>query len=146
MHQHNKCSVCGRNDIKLYRIYGNFLRDDEIFCREHAPERYIEKKEIKKMDLFIQYALAAAGEAIEDAKLKITPENCERIGVIVGTGLGGLPSLERYHQILLEKGPSRVSPFFIPMLIGAKQLNAGLLFKYPPSWSHVSDELSQCFT
>jgi 3-oxoacyl-[acyl-carrier-protein] synthase II len=81
------------------------------------PERYIEKKEIKKMDLFIQYALAATGEAIEDAKLKITPENCERIGVIVGTGLGGLPSLERYHQILLEKGPSRVSPFFIPMLI-----------------------------
>ena len=81
------------------------------------PERYIEKKEIKKMDLFIQYALAAAGEAIEDAKLKITPDNCERIGVITGTGLGGLPSLERYHQILLEKGPSRVSPFFIPMLI-----------------------------
>ena len=81
------------------------------------PEKYIEKKEIKKMDLFIQYALAAAGEAIEDAKLKITPDNCERIGVIVGTGLGGLPSLERYHQILLEKGPSRVSPFFIPMLI-----------------------------
>jgi 3-oxoacyl-[acyl-carrier-protein] synthase II len=81
------------------------------------PERYIEKKEIKKMDLFIQYALAAASEAVEDAKLKITPENCERIGVITGTGLGGLPSLEKYHQILLEKGPSRISPFFIPMLI-----------------------------
>jgi 3-oxoacyl-[acyl-carrier-protein] synthase II len=81
------------------------------------PERYIEKKEIKKMDLFIQYALAAASEAVEDAKLKITRENCERIGVITGTGLGGLPSLEKYHQILLEKGPSRISPFFIPMLI-----------------------------
>ena len=81
------------------------------------PEAYIEKKEIKKMDLFIQYALAAAKEALEDSQLKITPENCEQIGVIVGTGLGGLPSLEKYHQILLEKGPSRVSPFFIPMLI-----------------------------
>ena len=81
------------------------------------PEAYIEKKEIKKMDLFIQYALAAAKEALEDSRLKITPENCEQIGVIVGTGLGGLPSLEKYHQILLEKGPSRVSPFFIPMLI-----------------------------
>jgi len=81
------------------------------------PEACIEKKEVKKMDLFIQYALAATKEAAEDAQLKITPENCERIGVIVGTGLGGLPTIEKYHQILLEKGPSRVSPFFIPMLI-----------------------------
>ncbi len=82
-----------------------------------SPEAYIEKKEIKKMDLFIQYALAATKEALEDSQLKIAPENCDRIGVIVGTGLGGLPTLEKYHQILLEKGPSRISPFFIPMLI-----------------------------
>jgi len=81
------------------------------------PEAYIEKKEIKKTDLFVQYALAATKEALEDAQLKIAPENCERIGVIVGTGLGGLPTLEKYHQILLERGPSRISPFFIPMLI-----------------------------
>ena len=81
------------------------------------PERYIEKKEIKKMDLFIQYAMGAAHEAIEDSRLQITPENADRIGVIVGTGLGGLPTLEKYHQILLERGPSRISPFFIPMLI-----------------------------
>jgi 3-oxoacyl-[acyl-carrier-protein] synthase II len=81
------------------------------------PERYIEKKEIKKTDLFIQYAMGAAHEAIEDSRLQITPENADRIGVIVGTGLGGLPTLEKYHQILLERGPSRISPFFIPMLI-----------------------------
>jgi 3-oxoacyl-[acyl-carrier-protein] synthase II len=81
------------------------------------PERYIDKKEIKKMDLFIHYAVAAAKEALEDARLVITPENSEQIGVIVGTGLGGLPSIERYHKILLEKGPGRISPFFIPMLI-----------------------------
>jgi 3-oxoacyl-[acyl-carrier-protein] synthase II len=81
------------------------------------PELYMDKKEIEKMDLFIHFALAATQEALKDAGLKIVPENCERIGVIVGTGLGGLPSLERYHKILLEKGPSRVSPFFIPMLI-----------------------------
>ena len=81
------------------------------------PESYIEKKEIKKMDLFIQYALAATKEAVEDAKLTITPENCDRVGVIVGTGLGGLPTIEKYHQILLERGPGRISPFFIPMLI-----------------------------
>ena len=81
------------------------------------PERYIEKKEIKKTDLFIQYAMGAAHEAIEDSRLHITPENADRIGVIVGTGLGGLPTLEKYHRILLERGPSRISPFFIPMLI-----------------------------
>ncbi|NWF92060.1 MAG: beta-ketoacyl-ACP synthase II [Syntrophaceae bacterium] len=85
--------------------------------RGFNPEAYIEKREIKKMDLFIQYALAATKEAIEDARLRITPENCERIGVIVGTGLGGLPTIEKYHQILLEKGPGRITPFFIPMLI-----------------------------
>ena len=82
-----------------------------------TPEKYIEKKEIKKMDLFIHYALAAAKEAVEDAQLKITPENCEQIGVIVGTGLGGLPTLEETHKVLLEKGPSRITPFFIPKLI-----------------------------
>ena len=81
------------------------------------PELYIDKKEIKKMDLFIHYAIAATKEALGDAQLEITPENAEQIGVIVGTGLGGLPSLERYHKILLEKGPGRISPFFIPMLI-----------------------------
>jgi 3-oxoacyl-[acyl-carrier-protein] synthase II len=81
------------------------------------PELYIDKKEIKKMDLFIHYAIAAAKEALEDAQLAITPGNSEQIGVIVGTGLGGLPSIERYHKILLEKGPGRISPFFIPMLI-----------------------------
>jgi len=82
-----------------------------------TPEKYIEKKEIKKMDLFVQYALAATKEAMEDAQLKITPENSEQVGVIVGTGLGGLPTLEDTHKVLLEKGPSRITPFFIPKLI-----------------------------
>jgi len=81
------------------------------------PELYIEKKEVKKMDLFIQYALAATKEAVEDSRLSITPENGDQIGVIVGTGLGGLPTIEKYHQILMERGPGRISPFFIPMLV-----------------------------
>jgi 3-oxoacyl-[acyl-carrier-protein] synthase II len=85
--------------------------------KDFNPELYIDKKEIKKMDLFIHYAIAATKEALEDAQLAITRENSEQIGVIVGTGLGGLPSIERYHKILLEKGPGRISPFFIPMLI-----------------------------
>ncbi|MBM4338545.1 MAG: beta-ketoacyl-ACP synthase II [Deltaproteobacteria bacterium] len=85
--------------------------------KDFNPELYIEKKEVKKMDLFIQYSIAATREALEDAKLNITADNGDRIGVIVGTGLGGLPTIERYHKILMEKGPSRISPFFIPMLI-----------------------------
>jgi len=85
--------------------------------KDFNPELYIEKKEVKKMDLFIQYALAAAQEALGDSGLNITPENGDRIGVIVGTGLGGLPTIEKYHKILMEKGPGRISPFFIPMLI-----------------------------
>ncbi len=82
-----------------------------------VPENYIDKKEIRRMDIFIQYAVAAAGMALEDAHLKITPANADRIGVIVGAGLGGLTTIESFHKTLLEKGPGRVSPFFIPMLI-----------------------------
>jgi len=69
------------------------------------------------MDIFIQYAVAAATLALEDAQLKITPANADRVGVVVGAGLGGLTTLENFHKVLLEKGPGRVSPFFIPMMI-----------------------------
>ncbi len=85
--------------------------------KDFNPELYIEKREIKKMDLFIQYAIAATQEAIGDAGLKIDSENSDRVGVIVGTGLGGLPSIEKYHKVLMERGPGRITPFFIPMLI-----------------------------
>jgi 3-oxoacyl-[acyl-carrier-protein] synthase II len=81
------------------------------------PEDYIEPKEIKKMDRFIHLALAAAQMAVDDSGLKITGANAERFGVIVGAGMGGLPAIERYHEVYLEKGPRRISPFFIPMLI-----------------------------
>jgi 3-oxoacyl-[acyl-carrier-protein] synthase II len=80
-------------------------------------EEFIDKKEIKKMDLFIQYALAAAQYAMEDSGLIINEENAERVGVLVGAGLGGLPTIEKYHTILSESGPKKISPFFIPMLI-----------------------------
>ncbi len=80
-------------------------------------EEFIDKKEIKKMDLFIQYALAAAHYAMEDSGLVINEENAERVGVLVGAGLGGLPTIEKYHTILSESGPKKISPFFIPMLI-----------------------------
>jgi len=81
------------------------------------PANYIEKKEVKKMDTFIHFAVAASQEAVDDAKLVVTSDNAERVGVYIGAGIGGLPAIEHYHKILLERGPDRVSPFFIPMVI-----------------------------
>jgi 3-oxoacyl-[acyl-carrier-protein] synthase II len=85
--------------------------------KNFAPENFMDKKEIRRMDIFIQYAMAAAAMAVEDAQLKITPANADRVGVVVGAGLGGLTTIEAFHKVLLEKGPGRISPFFIPMLI-----------------------------
>lgn len=81
------------------------------------PARFIEKKEIKKMDTFIHYAVGAAQLAVEDAGLKVAPEEATKVGVYIGSGIGGLGSIEHYHDVLKEKGPGRVSPFFIPMTI-----------------------------
>lgn len=81
------------------------------------PLKAIEKKELKKMDLFIQYAVAAGMMAFEDSGFKVTEENAERVGVYIGAGIGGLPAIEHWHNVLKEKGPERVTPFFIPMVI-----------------------------
>ena len=81
------------------------------------PADYIEKKEIKKMDTFIHYAVGASQMAVDDSGLKVTEENADRVGVYIGSGIGGLPAIEAYHKVLLDKGPDRVSPFFIPMVI-----------------------------
>jgi 3-oxoacyl-[acyl-carrier-protein] synthase II len=85
------------------------------------PGDYIEKKEIKKMGRFIQFAIAASEFALEGAGLKFSPqpdqEEAERTGVYIGSGIGGFDVIEREHKILLERGPSRVSPFFIPATI-----------------------------
>jgi 3-oxoacyl-[acyl-carrier-protein] synthase II len=85
--------------------------------KDFDPTAFIEKKEIKKMDLFIHYAVGASLMAMDDAGLKITRENSNRVGVYIGSGIGGLGSIEYYHKVLQEKGVDRVSPFFIPMTI-----------------------------
>jgi len=85
--------------------------------RGFDAERFIERKEARKMDLFTHYAIAAAQEALDDARLAITPENAPRVGVYIGSGIGGLNLLERTHRELIEKGPRRISPFFIPGMI-----------------------------
>jgi 3-oxoacyl-[acyl-carrier-protein] synthase II len=86
--------------------------------KNFAPENYIEDaKRIRRMDLFTQYALAAAKMAIDDAGVNFEEEDRSKIGVILGIGIGGLPTLEHEHTVLLQKGPSRVSPFMIPKFI-----------------------------
>ena len=81
------------------------------------PERWVEKKEVKKMDLFIHYALAASQMALDDSGFTIDEGNAERVGVVIGSGIGGFPMIEKTHSTLVERGPGRVSPFFIPGVI-----------------------------
>jgi len=81
------------------------------------PLKFIEKKEVKKMGRFIHLALAASDEAIQMSELKITPENEERVGVHIGSGIGGFDVIEREHTALMEGGPRKISPFFIPASI-----------------------------
>jgi 3-oxoacyl-[acyl-carrier-protein] synthase II len=81
------------------------------------PERFMSPKLAKRTDIFARYALAAAKMAMEDSGLAIGPENGERVGVLLGCGLGGLSTIERYHHEYIEGGPRKITPFFIPMLI-----------------------------
>jgi 3-oxoacyl-[acyl-carrier-protein] synthase II len=81
------------------------------------PLDYVEKKDVKKMDVFIQYAIAASQFAMDDAKLAITESNAPDIGVFIGSGIGGFQTIEREHSALLEGGPRKISPFFIPSAI-----------------------------
>jgi 3-oxoacyl-[acyl-carrier-protein] synthase II len=81
------------------------------------PLRFIEKKEVKKMDIFIQFAIAASQFAMDDSGLKVTAEIAPRVGVFIASGIGGFTTIEREHRALLEGGPRRISPFFIPSAI-----------------------------
>jgi 3-oxoacyl-[acyl-carrier-protein] synthase II len=81
------------------------------------PLAFIEKKDVKKMDIFIQYAIAAAQFAMDDSKLEVTPEMARRTGVFIASGIGGFTTIEREHKALLEGGPRKISPFFIPSAI-----------------------------
>jgi 3-oxoacyl-[acyl-carrier-protein] synthase II len=81
------------------------------------PLQYVDKKDVKKMGRFIQFSMAAAEFAVASAGLKVTPEMAEQVGVYIGSGIGGFEVIEREHKVLLERGPSRISPFFIPSCI-----------------------------
>jgi 3-oxoacyl-[acyl-carrier-protein] synthase II len=102
--------------------------------KDFNAEDYIDPKTAKHLDLFVQYAVAAAEMAFTDSGFIVTEENGPRIGVITGCGLGGLPTIEKYHQICQERGPKRITPFFIPMVIpnmGAGQISIVKKLKGP---------------
>lgn len=102
--------------------------------KDFIVEDFIDPKTAKHLDLFVQYAVAAAEIALSDSGFAVTEENAARVGVITGCGLGGLPTIEKYHQICLERGPKRITPFFIPMVIpnmGAGQISVVKKIKGP---------------
>jgi 3-oxoacyl-[acyl-carrier-protein] synthase II len=114
-----KALLAGKSGVA--RIAGfdasNFACQIAAEVKSFDPLKYIEKKEVKKMGRFIHFALAAADEAMQMSGLKITPENDERVGVHIGSGIGGFDIIEREHTNLMEGGPRRISPFFIPSAI-----------------------------
>jgi|GEM_PF-2096474 len=85
--------------------------------KDFDPAQYLDRKQAKRMDRFCQLGVAAAKQAIENSGLDLEKEDCTRIGVYASSGIGGLNTIEKQHQILLEKGPSRVSPLLVPMMI-----------------------------
>ena len=112
--------VAGRSGIRTITRFPNV----EFFATRIAgqvpdfrAEDFIETKEIKKMDLFIQYSVAAAQMAAQDGDFKIAPEEADRVGVIIGGGLCGIETIEYYNKAYLEGGPRKISPFFIPKVI-----------------------------
>ncbi len=85
--------------------------------KQFNAEDYLNRKDVKKMDVFVHFGIAAAMQAIEDAGLTAHPDNAERIGVSIGSGIGGLPNIEAQHKAMLDSGPRKVSPFFVPSTI-----------------------------
>jgi 3-oxoacyl-[acyl-carrier-protein] synthase II len=114
-----KALLAGKSGVARITSFdvSNFACQIAAEVKNFDPLKYIEKKEVKKMARFIHFAIAAADEAMQTSGLKITPENDERVGVHIGSGIGGFDIIEREHSALIEGGPRRISPFFIPSAI-----------------------------
>ncbi|MBU0952082.1 MAG: beta-ketoacyl-ACP synthase II [Elusimicrobia bacterium] len=106
----------GANTLTKFDTNG-FTTQFACEVKNFVAENYFDKKKARRMDMFVQFAVAAAKMAVEDSKLDVSKENPDRIGVIIGSGIGGLSTIEAEVKVLSEKGPRRVSPFLIPMQI-----------------------------
>lgn len=109
----------GKNGVDKVTLFDASELKTQIAAevKDFEPTDYIDKKEARKMDRFTQFALVAASEAVKDSGLDMEKEDPWRVGVITGSGIGGISTFEDQHTVLMEKGPGRVSPFFIPMMI-----------------------------
>ena len=111
-----KAGKCGIDFITSFSTDG-FTAKVAAEVKDFDPKKYMDFKEARRMDRFSQFAMAAAKEAIEDSGIQLDQVNRERFGVIVGSGIGGIDNIEKEEQKLLEKGPKRINPLFIPMII-----------------------------
>lgn len=111
--------VRGESGVRRITRFDPSLFDCRIAAevKDFDPADFIDAKEIKKMDTFIHYALAASQMAVDDARLSFDAGEADRVGVHVGAGIGGLQAIEKYHEVYRTRGPGRISPFFIPMVI-----------------------------
>lgn len=111
--------VAGQNGVgPLTRVNpDDFPAKVAAELKDFNPENYIDKREARKMDRFTQYAVAASLMAVKDANLSITEENAPRVGVWIGSGIGGMETFEQQFEIFQQRGYRRVSPFFVPMMI-----------------------------
>lgn len=112
-----KSGVSGIDKITRFD-YTNYQTQIAGEVKDFTPEDYISKKELKKMDRFTQFAMVASKLAVADSELDLDSVDKNRMGTVIGTGIGGVETIEAQHKNLLEKGNRRVSPFFIPMMIG----------------------------
>jgi 3-oxoacyl-[acyl-carrier-protein] synthase II len=119
---------CGVDFIKCFDT-SDYKVKIAAEVKDFVPEDYIDKKETKRMDKYCQYAMAAAKMAMDDSGLDLDTIEKERLGVMVSTGIGGLGTIEKEHEKLLEKGPRRVSPLLIPMIIG-NMASGNIAIKY----------------
>ena len=111
-----KNGVCGIDTLTRFDAT-SFQTQVAAQVNDFNGEDYINKKELKRLDRFTQYAIASAKMAVEDSKINLESVNRDRVGVIIGSGIGGVETIEEQHNILLNKGNKRVSPFFVPMMI-----------------------------
>ncbi len=112
-----KNGVSGIDNIKCFDTE-NYKVKLAAEVKDFEPTKYIDKKDAKRMDRFCQFAMASAVQAVENGKLDVENIDKERFGVVVGSGIGGISTIEKEQTTLLEKGPNRVHPLFIPMIIG----------------------------